>query len=272
MPGGWSNEAGGYYSFAAGRYAKVRDAVASGDFNGDEGTFVWADNTAANFISTGPNQFLIRAAGGVGINKNTPAAGALDVAGNILASGTIKSGSSITIDGTTFGAEKIVSTGTLTLGTWSADRFYIDFFGNVGIGTSFPGYPLEMASGAHVTSGGAWTNASDRNLKENFAAVNAQAMLETVAYLPIQTWNYKNEGDAIRHLGPVAQDFRAAFGLGGDEHSITTIDADGVALAAIQGLYEIVQEKKCEVEELRSEIEDLRELVKALVAQNGGGR
>jgi hypothetical protein len=86
----------------------------------------------------------------------------------------------------------------------------------------------------------------------------------------------------------MAQDFRAAFEVGHDERYITTIDADGVALAAIQGLYEIAQEKDCEienlkfeiselkgnreVENLRSEIEDLRGLVKALAAQNGGGR
>ena len=53
---------------------------------------------------------------------------------------------------------------------------------------------------------------------------------------PIATWNLKGQGASIRHMGPMAQDFRAAFGLGETELGISTIDADGVALAAIQGL------------------------------------
>jgi hypothetical protein len=74
IPGGRENLAGGEYSFAAGYQAKVRDpnAVGDGDTNGDEGTFVWADSTGGEFWSTGPDQFLIRAAGGVAIGTNTP--------------------------------------------------------------------------------------------------------------------------------------------------------------------------------------------------------
>lgn len=70
--GGSSNVAGGQYSFAAGHQATVRDAASSGDADGDEGTFVWADSSLAFFVSTGPDQFLIRAAGGVGIGTNEP--------------------------------------------------------------------------------------------------------------------------------------------------------------------------------------------------------
>jgi hypothetical protein len=65
VAGGSGNEAGGQYSFAAGRQARVRSATASADFDGDEGTFVWADSTNTDFASTGPNQFLIRASGGM---------------------------------------------------------------------------------------------------------------------------------------------------------------------------------------------------------------
>jgi hypothetical protein len=80
IPGGLSNQSGGIYSLAAGRRAKVRTAAQSGDFDGDQGTFIWADATDADFTSTGANQFLIRAGGGVGINKANPAT-ALDVNG-----------------------------------------------------------------------------------------------------------------------------------------------------------------------------------------------
>ncbi len=89
VSGGANNTAGGDFSFATGRRAKVRDTVASGDMNGDEGTFIWADSTDADFTSTGPNQFLIRSGGGIGINKNNPVPGTLDVAGSALFSGNI---------------------------------------------------------------------------------------------------------------------------------------------------------------------------------------
>ncbi len=72
VAGGSLNQAGGAHSFAAGRRAKVRGPAASGDADGDEGTFVWADTTNSDFTSTGPGQFLIRTAGGVGINAPAP--------------------------------------------------------------------------------------------------------------------------------------------------------------------------------------------------------
>jgi len=89
IPGGGYNQAGGDYSLAAGRRAKVRNAtqVGGGDTDGDEGTFLWADSTDADLTSSGPNQFLIRASGGVGVNTNAPAH-QLDVNGTIRAAGT----------------------------------------------------------------------------------------------------------------------------------------------------------------------------------------
>lgn len=105
VPGGQSNTANGDYSFAAGRRAKANN----------QGAFVWGDSTDADFTSTGLDQFLIRAGGGVGIGTNTPAE-QLDVAGNIHASGTIASGNSITIDGTP-GSENIASSAALELHT-----------------------------------------------------------------------------------------------------------------------------------------------------------
>ncbi len=74
VPGGLSNQAGGTYSFAAGHNAKVRNPTQSGTAEGDQGTFVWADAALADFTSTGPNQFLIRANSGVGIGTNAPQA------------------------------------------------------------------------------------------------------------------------------------------------------------------------------------------------------
>jgi len=87
---------------------------------------------------------------------------------------------------------------------------------------------------------------SDRAAKEQFAEVDAREVLARVAQLPIQTWKFKDDS-ATRHIGPMAQDFHAAFGVGPDDKHIATVDADGVALAAIQGLSQVVKEKDARI-------------------------
>ncbi len=481
VPGGLGNEAGGDYSFAGGRFAKVRNAtqVGFGDTDGDQGVFMWADSQFANFTSTGPNQFLIRASGGVGINNNNPVGGALDVSGNGLFSGSVGIGTFIPqakldvrgrIEGASLvtisdvatpgnvitvrndgngaairaqansnsgeAAVKVFNIGTgytiyssarvpvagvtgykatqndvfvckpstperppeITpeqfatgggediamasaavcqnsqagampagpggdlpivgrimdaddIGVWAAapnigahavqahardgiavygstnypgfpdgalatnpnaigvkgysyagvalsgespngtaGRFLgnVDVSGKLALATPSQLYPLQAGTdatngnGAHLTPGGVWTNGSDRNSKQSFENIDKLDILHRVADLPVTRWQYKGESERVHHIGPVAQDFYAAFGTGADERYIGTIDADGVALAAIQGLYEIVQEKECEIGELReqkdrelkelkSEISDLRAMVDALIAANQGG-
>lgn len=139
--------------------------------------------------------------------------------------------------------------------------------GYVGFGDITPDYPLDMASGARCTTGGVWTNASSREWKHEFQSVDARDILDRVTALPITEWTYKSE-DGVRHLGPVAEDFAAAFGLGDDAQTIGTIDADGVALAAIQGLNEIVQEKEAEIAALRDRMSRLEAMVEALAADH----
>lgn len=84
--------------------------------------------------------------------------------------------------------------------------------------------------------GYSWTNASSRELKENFATVTPTDILTKIDSLPIYTWNYKNENPDVVHMGPVAEDFYSTFDLGNSSSSISTIDPAGVALAGIQGL------------------------------------
>ncbi|HEY5998841.1 MAG TPA: hypothetical protein VI078_05995 [bacterium] len=91
VAGGRQNVAGGYASFAAGSQANVRTPAESGDSYGDTGTFVWNDNSGGSFQSTGDNQFLVHASGGVGINKNNPSC-ALDVAGTASATASVGNG------------------------------------------------------------------------------------------------------------------------------------------------------------------------------------
>ena len=99
---------------------------------------------------------------------------------------------------------------------------------------------------------------SDRNLKANFSVVNPRFILDRLSTIPIQSWNYKSESDAVRHIGPMAQDFRAAFGLGTDDKTLHTVDAQGVTMAALQGLYQMMQEKEKQNEQLASEVQQLR--------------
>jgi hypothetical protein len=145
------------------------------------------------------------------------------------------------------------------------------------------GYRLFSNSGATLgvylaPNGGSWTSISDRNAKENFEPVNARAVLNKVAALPMSTWNYKSQAIAVRHIGPMAQDFKAVFGVGETDTGITTVDADGVALAAIQGLNEVVTEKDARISELEKQnakVEDRLAALEKLVVQmtaNGTGR
>jgi hypothetical protein len=137
------------------------------------------------------------------------------------------------------------------------------------------GYRLFSNSGTTAgvylaPGGGSWTSMSDRHAKENLRAVNAQAVLAKVATLPLSTWNYTSQAPSIRHLGPMAQDFAAAFGVGETDTGISTVDADGVALAAIQGLNQKLEEKSATLEK---EVAELKALVKTLAEKvNGGAR
>ena len=131
--------------------------------------------------------------------------------------------------------------------------------------TSAPSIPgtdfLNTSTGAHLTTSGIWTNNSDRALKEDFEAVDGSKLLLDLAALPMSTWSYKADKGAIRHIGPMAQDFAAAFGVGNDDRSIGTLDADGVALAAIQALYQVVKEKDAKIEALESRLVELESMV-----------
>jgi len=111
---------------------------------------------------------------------------------------------------------------------------------------------------------------SDRNIKTDFAPVSAENILERVAALPISSWRYTNETARVRHVGPMAQDFRAAFGLGHDDKLIEFVDEQGVALTAIQGLNQKLEQqlkvKDAEIDELKARLEKLE---KAVERKNG---
>jgi hypothetical protein len=139
--------------------------------------------------------------------------------------------------------------------------------GNVGIGTTSPATKLDVNGTMRATT---VTITSDRAAKEDFAPVDAKEILQRVASVPIQTWVFKSQ-PTTRHSGPVAQDFYAAFGVGSDDKHIATVDADGAALAAIQGLYQMVKEKEVRIEGLEKEVAGLKSLVNGLLQKSNGG-
>ena len=290
IPGGYLNEVTGDYGFAAGRRAKAMHS----------GSFVWGDSTNADFVSTGPGQFLVRAAGGMGLNTNTPLApfhvrsfdlgidsnsllnegmmieaddaimGLYSASGGAWSSGLVLGevdGAGILTDKWALVRQSVSSSSRLqlTYGTsanYSANAQVISInkTGQVGLGI-VPFFPLHMSSGAHVSTGGTWTNASSRALKENFEPVDRRAILGRLMEMPVSRWNYKVEGETIEHIGPMAEDFAAAFDTGEGDTAIATVDADGVAIASIQALYEIIQEKDDQIKDLNARLKYIEEML-----------
>lgn len=267
----------GTNSFAAGHRAKATHT----------GTFIWADSTDADFSSTAANQFLIRASGGVGLGTTAPES-PLHVFDGSAGSTTANASSIATFErsgnaylsvltptnsasGIIFGSpyndndagvyyNSVVSRGLALRTSGNITRMVIDSSGNVGIGTNAPANKLHVNGGITCT---ALTETSDRNAKENFKPVSPQDVLAKVAALPISKWNYK-EMPGQPHIGPTAQDFYAAFGLGSSDKTITTVDPDGVALAAIQGLNQKFDERDAKIERLQKQNDSLQEQLREL--------
>jgi trimeric autotransporter adhesin len=132
-------------------------------------------------------------------------------------------------------------------------------------------------AGVELNAGGnAWSTISDQNVKKNFAPVNGEEILNKLAAVPVEKWNYKWEKDSsVPNIGPMAQAFKATFYPGRDDRRITTLEFDGVELAAIQGLNQKLEDKSKELEvrsqKLEAENADLKarlEKLEQLMIQN----
>ena len=247
-------------------------------------SFVFADDSSATiFAPTDENQFLVRAAGGMALNGPPESASTELTINGIggdgdlsLASGgnvrnyRIRAGGSTSANTTFF-----ISYQDPTAVDTFNERFVLRPNGFVSLnpdtaaGYVLPAFPLTVGTdtsngnGAHVTAGGTWTNGSSRLFKEAFTAIDVDDVLARVLAMPVTRWRYRGGEDAW-HLGPVAEDFHAAFGLGGNERYIGTVDADGVALAAIQGL---AQREDARVAALERENAALKRSVDALASR-----
>jgi hypothetical protein len=260
VAGGYQNTASGTGSFAAGVSAEA----------GNDGSFVWADDSGGSFASTADNQFCVRASGGILF------AGDLQLAGGAAYHNLSLSGGNAL--GYLYGSFPALADG-IHLGY----NYYYDASGNghpfnaggatsrltvgygfislnVGAVDSAPTTQRLLANASGVTVSGTFSESSDRNAKQGFAAISPAQMLDKVTRLPISQWSYKEDA-ATRHVGPMAQDFYSIFSLGTDDKHIAPIDEGGVALAAIQGLNEkleaAVSEKEAEIEELEASSKQL---------------
>lgn len=129
---------------------------------------------------------------------------------------------------------------------------------------------ISTYTGAMLTTGGVWQNASDVNRKHSFVPVSGEDILAKLRSVPITSWSYKAEPNGIRHIGPTAQDFYKTFGLGSDEKSIGTVDADGIALAGVKALDTRTQGLNDRVSELQAENALLRARLDALEQKESG--
>jgi hypothetical protein len=138
--------------------------------------------------------------------------------------------------------------GSATLKDTAANQFVARASGGVYF------YSNEAATaGVKLGAGsGTWASLSDRNAKTDVAALDDDSVLAKVSALPVTTWRYKSER-GVRHVGPMAQDFYSAFGVGEDDRHITSIDEDGVALAAIKALSHRIGDLHGELVDLRGE-------------------
>ncbi|WP_276482993.1 tail fiber domain-containing protein [Paraflavitalea pollutisoli] len=128
---------------------------------------------------------------------------------------------------------------------------------------------ISTSTGALLTTGGVWQNASDINRKHDIQPIATADILQKISQLPISSWGYNTEDASIRHIGPMAQDFYASFGLGNDDKSIGTVDADGVALAGIQALEQRSREQAASLEQLAVENVALRKRLETLEQNTG---
>jgi hypothetical protein len=151
------------------------------------------------------------------------------------------------------------TTGPATLPEGAHDQFIVASTNGIGMYTT-----KTFGVGSHGCSltGAAtmWVCTSDRDAKENFIQLDAPDVLRRVSTMSITRWNEKGV-PGIEHIGPVAQDFHAAFGLGADDLHIGSGDLSGVALVAIQGLHQELMKRDALIAKQGNEIAELRHML-----------
>jgi hypothetical protein len=221
-------------------------SVLNSNTTGYNNTAVGVQAMSTNATGLGNSAFGYQALQAITTGSLNTAIG--EVAGNSIASGNLN-----TVVGYNALAGNPTGSGNIAIGANSAwqyvggdNNIFIGYesaangaVGFIGSGLIYIGDPAKHHSGATFST---YINAqnffavSDRNEKQDFSNVDALEVLRKVASLPTQGWSYKSDQTHARHIGPMAQDFFATFGLGMDNKHISLVDEGGIALTAIQGL------------------------------------
>jgi hypothetical protein len=200
---------------------------------GEAGTIISQNNFNPDFVGIQPTYMM---GGAIGPDVGT------------IFSSTMLSAESFSANSADI--EEITSSGSLTV---AGDA---ELQGNTSIATgsivSLKVGTLTSDSGAYLSDGGDWVNASSKELKENIILANPDELLLKINALPIYTWNYKSQNASTTHIGPLAEDFYNAFSVGGEKgkKSISSIDPAGISLAGIQALYKKITELENKIDQL----------------------
>jgi hypothetical protein len=119
---------------------------------------------------------------------------------------------------------------------------------------------VELAAG-----GGSWSMLSDRNQKENFREIDGEALLQQLRKTPVSSWNYKQQGRVVRHVGPMAQDWAQTFKLNSDSTTINSGDIAGITLAGVQALDTRTTQTVDRVNALETRIRELEQQIAAML-------
>jgi len=255
--GGEDNEASGNYATVGGGYFNTANSYRSTVGGGYTNTASATSSTVGGGISNTASGYYSMVGGGY---SNTASGDSSTVGGGFIntASGvnsTVPGGYNNVASGlSSFAAGKDANATHDNSFVWADENG----------GTSFGVNTFNVHS-TGIYLNGVVQHSSDRNLKEGFMAIDAQDVLIKVLDIPITSWRFKSEEDSVTHIGPVAQDFMASFGYGNSDKHITSTDADGVALAAIQGLNQKLTqelaEKQVEINNLHKRLEQLEKIV-----------
>lgn len=231
----WDDANVGYFSVAMGQ-----DVRASGDHGVAFGQRTTAAGLSA-FAAGEDNTASGAASVALGYHAHTNARQGSFVFADRATVDTLRAGVNHSANWRVSGGFRVFTSSNLSTGVTIQSGASVSNWGQSGA-------VISTSTGALLTTGGVWQNASDVNLKHAFREVPGEEVLRKLRQLPVTTWSYHAEGAGVRHMGPTAQDFHAAFGLGTSDTSIGTVDADGVALAAAKALERRTAEQ---AEELR---------------------
>jgi hypothetical protein len=269
IPGGYQNTVGGSFSFAAGFQAQAMQF----------GSFVWNDESGGSFSSSTANTFYARANGGFLFYSQA----GITMAGDVSLAGGATSYHHLSLSGGNafgylYGSFPALGDGVHLGYNYYYDNSGIGHISNTGGGTSrisaeygeivlavggvnaAPTTPRVDVTLSGVTVSGTFSMSSDRNVKQDFAPINPSQILDKVLELPLSEWSYITDANT-RHIGPMGQDFYSIFNVGTDEKHIAPIDEGGVALAAIQGLNQKLEQKDAEIQKLNRRLEKLEQLL-----------